>query len=103
MDGKAWFVFEPRRINDLAFGSQTGKWMKYHVVKTICLSRIDFENFATDLLADRQFIEDNISLCVEKGDCLLVTDRQRTSELLIIPWHGCFVRYAALRPKIFLV
>ena len=103
MDGKAWFVFEPRRIDDLAFGGQAGKWMEYHVVKTICLSQIDFENFATDLLADRQFIEDNIGLCVKRDDCLLVTDRQRSSELLVIPWRGCFVRYAALRLKIFLV
>jgi tripeptide aminopeptidase len=57
---------------------------------------IEFENFTTDLLADRQFIEDNIVLCHEKEDCFLVTSRQCSTKLLVIPWHDCFVHYAAL-------
>ena len=100
MKGKAWFVFEPRRTDDLAFGLCEGKWMEFEVVKTICLDKIDYENFSTDLLADRQFIEDNIALCEKPGDCLLVTNRRHTEEILVIPWHGCFVRYAALRPPV---
>ena len=103
MKERAYFFFEPRRIDDLTQSNPKGNWLEYRIVKTICLSRIEFENFSTDLLADRQFIEDNIGFCQEKGDCLLVTDRQRSTELLIVPWHGCFVRYAALRLKIFLV
>lgn len=100
MKGRAWFVFEPRRTEDLAFGCCKGKWMEYEIVKTICLSKIDYENFSTDLLADRQFIEDSIALCRNTGDCLLVTDRKQTEEILVMPWHERFVRYAALRPLI---
>jgi hypothetical protein len=100
MNGKAWFVFEPRRVDDLSIENRSGKWMEYEVVKTICLSKIDYENFSTDLLADRQFIEDSISLCRKKEDCLLVTGPTLTEEMLIIPWNGCYVRYAALRPAV---
>ena len=100
MKQKAWFVFEPRRAEDLTIENNSGKWLKYEVVKTIRLSKIDYENFSTDLLADRQFIQDNIHLCRDKRDCLLVTGPGQARELLIIPWHGSFVRYAALRPAI---
>ena len=100
MKERAWFVFEPRRTEDLAFGHCEGKWMDYEVVKTVCLSKIDYENFSTDLLADRQFIEDNIALCQNPGDCLLVTDRKHTEEILVMPWRERFVRYAALRPSV---
>lgn len=103
MKGKAWFVFEPRRVDDLSIENRSGKWMEYKVVKTICLSKIDYENFSSDLLADRQFIEDVISSCRNKGDCLLVTGPRPAKELLIIPWHGCYVRYAALRPVVQLI
>ena len=100
MKEKAWFVFRPRTVADLTLKNPAGKWREYRIVKTICLYRIDFENFATDLLADRQFIEDNAALCITPGDCLLVSGKQPGEDLLIIPWHGCFVHYAALRPAI---
>ena len=103
MKERALFFLEPRRIDDLAPGNPGGKWMEYRIIKTFCLNNIDFENFTTDLLADRQFIEDNIGLCVAKGDCFLITNRDHTGELLVIPWNGCFVRYAALRPTVTLV
>ena len=56
-------------------------------------------SFATDLLADRRFIEDTATLCKTQGDCLLVKSRTKQPELLIIPWKGCFVRYAAMDDK----
>lgn len=100
MKTKAFFVFRPRTVADLHIGNPDGRMMEYRIVKTICLRKIDYENFTTDLLADRQFIEDNASLCTAKGDCLLVKARGMNAELLVIPWKGCIVRYAALRPLI---
>ncbi|MBR4131601.1 MAG: hypothetical protein IKT99_01365 [Oscillospiraceae bacterium] len=97
---KAYFIFLPRTAADLSIDNPAGKWKKYRIVKTICLSQIDFENFETDLLADRQFIEDNAALCAEPGGCLLVTTRRKQQEYLILPWNGGFVHYAALRPRI---
>ncbi len=100
MQERAYFVFRPRLISELSLENPKGKWRLYRIVKTILLSQIDFENFTTDMLADRQFIEDSSPLCAKPGDCLLVTNRSRQSELLVIPWKGRYVRYAALRPAI---
>lgn len=100
MKERAYFVFRPRTVSDLSIGNKDGKWREYRIVKSICLNRIDYENFATDLLADRQFIEDNAALCAAPGDCLLVSSKQQREELLVIPWHSSFVRFAALRPTI---
>ena len=96
-------MFRPRTVSDLSIGTGDGKWREYRIVKTVRLSRMDYENFTTDLLADRQFIEDSAPLCTGPEDCLLITGMQRQQELLVIPWQGCFVRYAALRPAIHLL
>lgn len=103
MKEKAWFMFRPRRAEDLTIRNPEGKWMEYRIVKTIMLSKGDYENFTTDLLVDRRFIEDNALQCKTQGDCLLVTTRTQQPGLLIIPWRSSFVRYAALRPMIRLV
>ena len=100
MKERAFFVFRPRTVSDLSIGTGDGKWREYRIVKTVRLSRMDYENFTTDLLADRQFIEDSAPLCTGPEDCLLITGMQRHQELLVIPWQGCFVRYAALRPMV---
>lgn len=103
MKERAFFVFRPRTVSDLSIGTGDGKWREYRIVETVRLSRMDYENFTTDLLADRQFIEDSAPLCTGPEDCLLITGMQRQQELLVIPWQGCFVRYAALRPAIHLL
>lgn len=100
MKEKAYFVYRPRTVADLNLKNPSGKWEEYRIVKTISLNEIDYENFTSDLLADRQLIDDNSILCKEPGDCLLIRGKQKPTELLVIPWHGCFVHYAALRPAI---
>ena len=100
MKEKAWFVFRPRTAADLTMKNPAGKWLEYQIVKTICLNGIDYENLTTDLLADRQFIEDHFAICIKPGDCLLITGKRQEPELLIIPWQKRFVRYAALHPSI---
>ncbi len=73
--------------------------MDCRIVKTVSLKQIDFDNFSSDLLADRPFLEDNAASCTQPGDCLLVTCIGHAGELLVIP-SGCHVRYAAHRPCI---
>ncbi len=49
----------------------------FEVVKTVKLEKIDYENFITDMVADRQFIVDHAALC-SKGEvwrCILVQQR----------------------------
>ena len=65
--GSAFFMKDARRIDDLAeFRKDCIKKRKcaklYIIEKTIELSKIDYENFAGDLLVERQFIADNRDL-----------------------------------------
>ena len=95
--GKAYFVSDPRRIEDLQVLHLVEKERPYEIVKLVKLAKIDYENFITDMVADRQFIEDHADLC-SKGEvwrCLLVRQRGRTDGVLVIPEDGCFVDWAA--------
>ena len=63
----------------------------------IQLPAIDYENFITDMLADRQFIEDHGRRC-KKGEvwnCLLVRRKGQPDGVLVMPEQGCFVGWAA--------
>ena len=60
---KANFVKRPRIFEELTAPDIPKKSKAYRVIKTIILDSIDYENFITDMLADRQFIEDFAPLC----------------------------------------
>ena len=95
--GRAFFVRSPRRIEDLQTLHLVEKERPFEIVKTVKLAKIDYENFITDMLADRQFIEDHAALC-SKGTvwrCVLVRQRGRTGGVLVTPEDGCFVGWAA--------
>ena len=96
-NGYAYFVESPRTINDLMQPHPIERERIYEIVKTIKLSGIDYENFITDMVADRQFIEDNVALCSkdEIWCCILVQQRGRTDGILVMPEDGCFVGWAA--------
>ena len=93
----AYFVESPRTINDLMQPHPIEQEQVYEIVKTIKLSKIDYENFITDMVADRQFIEDNANLCSkdEAWRCILVQQGGRTDGVLVMPEDVCFVGWAA--------
>jgi hypothetical protein len=95
--GYAYFVERPRRIEDLMVPRLIELERPYRIVTEIQLPTIDYENFITDMLADRQFIEDHGRRCKksEVWDCLLVRRRGRLDGVLIIPVQDCFVGWAA--------
>ena len=99
--GTAFFVERPRRIDEL-MRPHLPEWEReYEVVKTIRLSRIDYENFITDLVADRQFLEDNASLCSKNRAiirCLEVTCKNSKERVLVVP-DGAWVEIAAIHSK----
>ena len=95
--GFAYFVESPRIIEDLKGPYPIEQEMQYEIVKTVKLAKIDYENFITDMIADRQFIEENAALCAQGGvwRCLLVQQRGRTDGVLVMPVDGCYVGWAA--------
>ena len=94
----AYFVERPRVIEDLIQPHLFEQEREYRIVKTIELGKMDYENFITDMLADRQFIEDNAGLCSqgEVWQCLLIRQRECSDGILVMPENGCFVGWAAL-------
>lgn len=95
--GYAYFVERPRRIDDLMVLHPIEKEKPYRIVAEIRLPAIDYENIITDMMADRQFIEDHGCRCKksEVWDCLLVCRRGQTDGVLVMPEDGCFVGWAA--------
>ena len=95
--GRAYFVRAPRRLEDLRVLHAVDKERPYEIVKTVKLAKIDYENFITDMVADRQFIEDCATLCA-KGQvwrCIVVQQRGHADGVLVMPEDGCFVGWAA--------
>ena len=93
----AFFVRRPSRMEDIAVLHLLERERPFAVAATVKLAKIDYENFITDMDADRQFIEDHAALC-EKGEvwrCLLVQQRGRTDGVLVMPEDRCFVGWAA--------
>lgn len=97
MQGYAYFVERPRRLEELMCPHPIERERPYRIVASVQLAAIDYENFVTDMLADRQFIEDYGKRC-KKGevwDCLFVRRRGRTDGVLVMPEQECFVSWAA--------
>ena len=97
MHGYAYFVERPRRIEELMVPHLIEQERPYRIVTEIQLPAIDYENFITDMLVDRQFIEDHDRRC-KKGaiwNCLLVCRRGQPDGVLVMPEDGCFVGCAA--------
>ena len=65
MEQTASFLRRPRRIEELR-AEENGQQRPYRIVKTVCLGGMDYENFVTDLLADRAFLE-GVPGCGEDG------------------------------------
>ncbi len=95
--GIAFFAERPRTAEDLCQPHAIKQEQTFEIVKTILLSGIDYENFITDMRADRQFIEDNAAPCAQ-GDvwkCIFVRQKGRESGILVMPTDRCFVGWAA--------
>ena len=97
LHGYAYFVERPRRIDNLMVPHLIETERPYRIVTSVQLSAIDYENFITDMLADRQFIEDHGKRCKrgEVWECLFVRRRGQTDGVLIMPERDCFVGWAA--------
>ena len=95
--GYAYFIQHPRIMEDLLVLHDVQDEQPYKIVKEIRLQAMDFDNFTTDLTVERQYIEDNASLCC-KGDvwkCLLIRGRDPGYGILVLPETNGYVGWAA--------
>lgn len=98
MRDTAYFVKSPRWISDLLLPHKMEEEVPFKIVKTIPLSRIDYENLAADLTAEREYMEPYAHLCgIRNGvwECLLIQQRITREGILIMPRDSRWVGYAA--------
>ena len=94
----AAFVRRPRRIEELQGLHLVSNEHSFAIVTTVELEKIDYENFTTDLLADRQYLEDYAEFCGrgEVWRCILVKQIGRRDGVLVLPAEdGCHIEWAA--------
>ena len=96
MEQTAYFIRRPRRIEELR-AEENGRRRPYRIVSSLRLGGMDYENFVTDLLADRAFLED-VPGCGEDGKvlCCLRVSCQGREDVLVVPDGTGHVELAAL-------
>ena len=90
----ALFVKHPRTIGDLLH--LHAEEHRFKIAEVVVLQAIDYENFITDMLADRPFLNSNLFGRVD-GDtwyCVFVTQIGLKDGVLVLP-EGDHVEYAA--------
>ena len=98
MGNRAIFVPHPRTVFELMEPPLSAREREFVVVRVIYLSEIDYENFCSDMLVARDYLEENASVCFERGSigCLMITTfKYRRDSILVLPDDGPFVKLAA--------
>ena len=97
IDGYAYFIRRPASLQDLLKPCPIERKRPFEVVKSIVLHKIDYENFITDMLADREFIEKHALLCATGTvwKCLFAQMRNRRDGVLVVPQNDCYVGWAS--------
>lgn len=95
--GYAFFVRRPRRIEELICPHPLEAEREYAIVKAVTLKKIDFENFITDMLADRSFLRENAALCSSGAviRCIRITCKGVPEAILAVP-DAAWVELAAV-------
>lgn len=90
----ATFVKHPRTIGDLIH--PISEEHRYKIAEVVVLQAIDYENFITDMLVDRPFLNSNLFSCVDSDTwyCIFVTQCGAEDGVLVLP-EDDHVEYAA--------
>ena len=82
MEQRAYFVYRPRRIYDLCVPHLPEQELAFEITAVKTLSKLDYENFSEDLLADREYLGGNISTHGTIKQCILITRRNAADGIL---------------------
>lgn len=99
--GTAYFVDDARTWEDLIQPHLLEQEKPYEIVKTVMLGKIDYENFITDMLVSRDYLEDpgELSFRSQIWECFCVRQRGRTDGVLVMPDRDGFIELAAYLPE----
>lgn len=96
MKETAYFVKHPRILEDLKVPHFDEAEEAFEIVKIVSLSKIDYENFVTDLLADRPFLGGFDVAATSLKKCVLIQQRgNRSDAVLVVPTTDGHVQAAA--------
>ena len=94
--GTARFLCQPRNIEELT-AAASGQLRAFRIVKTITLSKIEYDNLSADMIADRIYLEQYGHLC-NMGDVWKVLDihqKGKDRHILVIP-ESDYILWAAI-------
>ena len=97
-DGSAFFVFSPRNADEFNQPFPLDRIQPYRIVGRITLSGMDYENFVTDMLVERKYLEPFEESCRTGPvfECVLVRRQGNTrTGVLVIPDSGGYIKCAA--------
>ena len=97
-DGGAFFVFSPRNADDFNQPFPLDKIQPYRIIGCIALNGMDYENFVTDMLVEREYLEPFEELCRTGAvyECVLVCRQgNNRTGILVIPDSGGYIKCAA--------
>ena len=99
--GTAFFVDDARTWEDLIRPHLLEQEKPYQIVKTVTVGKIDYENFITDMLVSRDYLEDpkQLSFRSQIWECFCVRQRGRTDGVLVMPDRDGFIEWAAYLPE----
>ncbi len=82
----AYFVRKPRNMDELIVPHLLWQERQYEIVAEKLLSETDYENFITDMQADRQYIEDCSEMCHTGSimKCILLRKRGESEGVLAV-------------------
>ena len=103
---QAFFINKPRAITDLMSPHFLDDEEEFFISQRIELRPIDYENFITDFLVERDYIESAANLDDEQKEeqyeeqnyvskCLLISKAGNTDGVLVIPQKNGFIERAA--------
>lgn len=98
----AYFVYRPRTVAELRRPHLLSDEREYEIADTVLLPRIDYENFITDLLVTRDFLEEGARICSSGAvmHCLLVrVSGCAGDDILAVPDSHGNVLWAAISEK----
>ena len=95
MEQHAYFVYRPHRIYDLRVPHLPEQELAFEIIAVKTLSKLDYENFSEDLLADRAFLDGNIPTHGTIKQCILITHQNAANGILVEPDGRGFVLRAA--------
>lgn len=97
MNDRAWFVRRPRNLEALRALHPLDGERPFRVAAELFLAEMEFQNFLTDLAADREFLERYAGLCAygETPVCLLVRCEDDRNGILAVPGRDGFAEWAA--------